>query len=330
MTSLSSLEQRALTEDIRRGAELIRQGRLVAFPTETVYGLGANALDPDAVRRIYEAKGRPSTSPLIVHVASMEMARKLVTFWPPAAEKLAERHWPGPLTLVLPKAPCIPDVVTAGIGTVGLRMPAHPLALELIREAGVPVAAPSANRFTQLSPTTAKHVRDALGDRVDLILDGGPTRVGIESTILSLAVSPSRLLRPGMVTQTMIEALIGPIEVGARLENGNAPHPSPGLHRKHYSPSTQVVIVNNGVLPPQGRGVYLYRERPAAAAKSIQMPADAPSYAAILYDTLHREDSAAWDWIAVERLPVGPEWAGIADRLERASSKAAPAGRRDQ
>ncbi len=324
MTSLSSLEQEALTEDIRRGGELIRSGRLVAFPTETVYGLGANALDPEAVRRVYEAKGRPSTSPMIVHVASMEMARKLVASWPPAAEKLTARFWPGPLTLVLPKAACIPDVVTSGTETVALRMPDHPLTLALIREAGVPVVGPSANRFTKLSPTTAQHVRDGLGDRVDLILDGGPTRVGIESTILSLAVGPPRLLRPGMITQTAIEALIGPIEVGAHLENENAPHPSPGLHRKHYSPATQVVIVNGGSPPSQGRGVYLYRERPAAAAKSVQMPVDAPSYAAVLYGTLHREDTAGWDWIAVERLPAGPQWAGIADRLKRAAAKAVP------
>ncbi len=162
----------------------------MAFPTETVYGLGANALDAAAVERIFEAKGRPPTSPLIVHVASIEMARSSLRHWPAAAERLAQRYWPGPLTLVVPKHPSIPDRVTAGLPTVGLRMPAHPLALALIRAAGVPIAAPSANRFTGLSPTTAEHVRRSLGDTVDLILDGGPTAVGIESTVLSLAGPP--------------------------------------------------------------------------------------------------------------------------------------------
>src|SRR5713101_1660690 len=160
---------------IKEASERIRAGELVAFPTETVYGLGANALDAAAVAKIYELKGRPPASPLIVHAASIEMARALVTEWPPEAEQLAQKHWPGPLTLVLPKAPSIPDIVTAGLWTVGVRVPAHPVALELIREAGVPIAAPSANRFSGLSPTTAQHVRETLGDRVAMVLDGGRT-----------------------------------------------------------------------------------------------------------------------------------------------------------
>ena len=187
-------------------------GKLVAFPTETVYGLGANALDAAAVDRIFAAKGRPLTSPLIVHVDSVDMARELVTRWPAAAEILAAKHWPGPLTLVLPKQARIPDIVTAGLPTVGLRVPAHPLALELIRRAGVPIAAPSANRFGQLSPTTAEHVRKSLGDAVDLILDGGSTSVGIESAVLSLAGDRPVLLRPGVIPVTELEALIGPVE----------------------------------------------------------------------------------------------------------------------
>jgi L-threonylcarbamoyladenylate synthase len=168
--------------DIAHAAALIRAGKLVAFPTETVYGLGANALDAAAVERIFTAKGRPRTSPLIVHVDSVEMARGLASVWPDAAEALARRYWPGPLTLVVPKRAEIPDIVTAGLPTVGLRMPAHPLALELIRAAGVPIAGPSANRFTELSPTTAGHVPESLAD---YLLDGGPARVGIESTVLS-------------------------------------------------------------------------------------------------------------------------------------------------
>src|SRR5580658_2993503 len=164
---------------LSNAAELIRAGELVAFPTETVYGLGANALDPGATEKIYTAKGRPPSSPLIVHVSSIEMAKELVREWPESAEKLARIFWPGPLTLVLPKKPHVPDRLTAGLDTVGIRMPAHPIAQALIREAGVPIAAPSANRFTELSPTTAQHVRDSLGTHIAMILDGGPATVGI-------------------------------------------------------------------------------------------------------------------------------------------------------
>jgi L-threonylcarbamoyladenylate synthase len=300
--------------EIQRAAELIRAGRLVAFPTETVYGLGANALDATAVERIFRAKGRPSTSPLIVHVDSVEMARSLVSDWPPSAETLARRFWPGPLTLVLPKRPLVPDVVTAGLATVGIRIPAHAIARDLIRGSGVPIAAPSANPFTRLSPTTAGHVRESLGDLVDLVLDGGPTRVGIESTVLSLAVSPPQLLRPGMVSQAQIEALIGAVELAGRVENGS--HTSPGMHPRHYSPRTRLVIVRNGEPLPPGRGVCLAR----GAASHVRMPSDAGSYASVLYGTLHRLDREGWDWIAVEELPSTPEWAAIADRLRRAAN----------
>src|SRR5713226_379163 len=187
--------------EIAEAARLIRAGQLVAFPTETVYGLGANALDPAAVEKIYAAKGRPPNSPLIVHVDSIEMARGLVREWPPQAELLARRFWPGPLTLVLPKQPHVPGRLTGGLDTVGLRMPSHPIALALIRAAGVPIAAPSANRFTELSPTTAQHVRETMRDEVAMVIDGGRTAVGIESTVLSLAGPSAVLLRPGVVTQ---------------------------------------------------------------------------------------------------------------------------------
>lgn len=305
-------------EDIERAAELIRAGRLVAFPTETVYGLGANALDPAAVRRIFEVKGRPVTSPLIVHADSPAMARRLAREWPEQADRLAARFWPGPLTLVLPKAGCIPAEVTAGLDTVGLRVPAHPVALDLIRAAGVPIAAPSANRFTQLSPTTAEHVRRSLGDAVDMILDGGPTEVGLESTVLSLA-GPPRLLRPGMILREQIEELIGPVEVAGRIENGQ-PHPSPGMHLRHYSPRTPLVLVSDGVLPP-GRGAYLWIRRPAPAARPFQMPPEAAAYAARLYETLHALDTEGWDWIAVEQPPETAEWIPVLDRLRRAAGR---------
>lgn len=285
-----------------------------------MYGLGANALDEAAVRRIYEAKGRPAASPLIVHVDSIGMARGLARGWPGEAEALAERYWPGPLTLVVPKHPRIPDVVTAGLDTVGLRMPAHPVALALIRAAGVPIAAPSANRFAELSPTTAEHVRLGLGEAVDLILDGGPTTVGIESTVLSLAAAPPRVLRPGMISRTDIQEVIGPVEEGFE-GSGLSAHPSPGLHRRHYCPRTRLIVVSGGSMPGCGRGAYVHRgEACPEGVRDVPMPPGPAAYAAVLYETLHALDREGLDWIAVERPPEAPEWAGIADRLSRAAS----------
>jgi L-threonylcarbamoyladenylate synthase len=303
-------------EELDRAADLIRAGRLVAFPTETVYGLGANALDPAAVDRIFQAKGRPATSPLIVHVASAEMARSVVRVWPDSAAKLVKKFWPGPLTIVLPKHPSVPDRVTAGLSTVGVRMPSNPLALALIERAGVPIAAPSANRFTQLSPTTAEHVRSGLGDRVDLVLDDGPTEVGIESTVLSLASSGDPvLLRPGAITQHAIEAVIGPVRI---IESANGAHPSPGMHQRHYSPRTRLLITDS---PPRGHGVYLWSRTPRqGVSKSLRMPDNAQEYARQLYATLHALDGDGWDYIAVEPVPDSAEWAGVRDRLKRAAA----------
>jgi L-threonylcarbamoyladenylate synthase len=278
---------------------------LVAFPTETVYGLGANALDPAAIAKIYTAKGRPAASPLIVHVSSIEMARALVREWPERAEQLARIFWPGPLTLVLPKQPHVPDRLTAGLDTVGVRMPANPIAQELIREAGVPIAAPSANRFGELSPTTAQHVREALSDRVAMVLDGGRTTVGIESTVLSLAGPEAVLLRPGMLTREEIEAVIGPVRF---LEQApESAHSSPGLYARHYSPKTPLLLIEPGQVPTSGRGIC------------IQMPAEPREYAAVLYERLHEADAQGWDWIAIEHPPRTEEWSAICDRLERAS-----------
>ncbi|MGA2881066.1 MAG: L-threonylcarbamoyladenylate synthase [Bryobacteraceae bacterium] len=302
--------KRICLSEVARAAELIREGELVAFPTETVYGLGANALDPLAIDKIYAAKGRPPSSPLIVHVSSIEMARGLVREWPERAEKLARKFWPGPLTLVLPKQPHVPDRLTAGLDTVGVRMPANPIALALIGEAGVPIAAPSANLFTELSPTTAQHVRDSLGDRVAMVLDGGRTTVGIESTVLSLADSNAVLLRPGMITRQEIEAVIGPIQELGPMKEGA--HASPGLHRRHYSPKTPLILIEPGKLPQfsmPGRGIC------------IQMPTDPHEYAAVLYESLHAADAQGWDWIAIEQPPAGDEWSAIRDRLERAATR---------
>ncbi len=306
-----------MASDIQRAAALICEGGLVAFPTETVYGLGANALDAKAVDRIYAAKGRPGSSPLIVHVDSVSMARELALDWPAEAEELARAFWPGPLTLVVRKQAVIPDNVTAGLETVGLRQPAHPVALALVRAAGVPIAAPSANRFTELSPTRAEHVRSSLGKAVDMILDGGPTEVGIESTVLSVAEQPPELLRPGMISREQIEALIGPVRLG-RLA-GEA-HPSPGMHARHYCPRTPLLVVPGGEVPSEGRGAYVYWRKPAAAHRTVKLEPEAAAYAARLYDTLHALDGEGLDWIAVETPPAGADWEGVVDRLKKASS----------
>jgi len=288
----------------------LRSGGLVVFPTETVYGLGANALDAAAVRKIYALKGRPATSPLIVHVGSIEQARELAAEWPEEAERLAREYWPGPLTLVVPKKPVIPDEVTAGLATVGLRMPRHPIALELLRAARVPIAAPSANRFTQLSPTTAQHVREAFGDETPFLLDGGPCEVGLESTVIAVSKDGLEVLRPGMA---FIEDATAPVEPT------EATHRSPGQHKKHYSPRTRVLLVNHGRLPREGRGAYLWIEHEAPAARTVCMPAVPEEYAAQLYRCLHELDREGLDWIAVEFPPEGREWAAIRDRLTRAA-----------
>jgi L-threonylcarbamoyladenylate synthase len=313
--------------EVEHAARLLRAGRLVAFPTETVYGLGANALDAEAVARIYAAKGRPATSPLIVHVASIEMAKSLVAHWPELADRLARRFWPGPLTLVLEKQleehlekNLIPAIVTAGLSTVAVRMPAHPIALALIRAAGVPLAAPSANRFAQLSPANADHVRRGLGDDVDFILDGGPCEVGIESTVLSLTESRPTLLRPGTVSRTELEAIVGPTASAPEVQSGA--HPSPGMHQRHYSPLTTLYLATNGKLPDKGRGIYLqHQQRPSRTDVVIrQMPQSATDYAAAFYEALHQADASHYDWIAVDIPPSTPEWEAIRDRLQRAGS----------
>ena len=287
---------------IARAARILRQGGLVAFPTETVYGLGANALDPVAVQRIFSAKGRPATSPLIVHVADRTAARSVVREWPDRAEELARRFWPGPLTLVLPKSPEIPDCVTAGLTTVGVRVPRHPVALALLAAAEVPVAAPSANRFTFLSPTSVEHVDPALAD---LVLDGGPATVGIESTVVSLVDGQERLLRPGSIRLPEWTRAAPP-------QTGEA-HASPGLHRRHYCPRTPLYL---GAGPRSGRG---YR---------IHLPASPEACAAELYATLHKLDQEGYDWLAVDLPPDRPEWEAVRDRLLRAAGQGEPTNER--
>jgi L-threonylcarbamoyladenylate synthase len=297
-------------DDIRKAAKIIRAGELVVFPTETVYGLGANALDAAAVKRIYALKGRPANSPLIVHVATLQQARQLAAEWSEEADKLARDYWPGPLTLVVPKRPLIPDVVTAGLPTVGLRIPRHPIALELLRIAAVPIAAPSANRFTQLSPTTAGHVREAFGEDTPFLLDGGPCEVGLESTVVAVTKDGLEVLRPGMA---FVESAV---TSGDDMEGA---HRSPGQHKKHYSPRTRVLLVNSGSLPQQGRGAYLWIEHEAKAARAVRMPDQPQAYAAQLYAQLHELDREGLDWIALEMPPEKQDWAAIRDRLARAA-----------
>ena len=298
--------------DILRAAKLIRQGKLVAFPTETVYGLGANALDSEAVSRIFVAKGRPATSPLIVHVASVAMAQQIAAEWPEQAAALAARFWPGPLTIILRKRPNVPDAVTAGLSTVGIRMPSHPIALALIEAAGVPLAAPSANRFTQLSPTAAEHVSEGLAD---LVLDGGSTDIGIESTVVSLAGSQPALLRPGMISAAQLQPYLGPLEIVTSAEGA---HPAPGLQLKHYSPRTPLYVTAE---LPSGRGAWVWWNKDQPAERSVPLSSDAGGYARQLYAVLHDLDREALDFIAVEPVPDGPEWAGVRDRLKRAGKR---------
>jgi L-threonylcarbamoyladenylate synthase len=300
-------EQRPSEDEMRAAAAIIRRGGLVAFPTETVYGLGANALDAEAVAKIYAAKERPFASPVIVHVADEAMARSIAAEWPPHAELLAKKFWPGPLTLIVKKAAMIPDLVTAGLAGVGVRVPAHAIALDLIRRAGVPIAAPSANRFTGISPTTAAHVRAGLGSRVDMILDGGPTQVGIESTVASLHRHPPAVLRPGMITQAELEAATGI----AWEQEVDVPHigEAPGLYPKHYAPKTPFYVLEPETPRPAGRG------------RVLDMPAGREAFAANLYAELHKADGEGWEWIAIARPADAPEWAGIVDRLKRAATR---------
>jgi L-threonylcarbamoyladenylate synthase len=308
-----------------RAAQVLQAGGLVAFPTETVYGLGANALDQAAVARIFEAKGRPARNPVIVHVSTIEDAKSLANAWPASAQKLAERFWPGPLTLVVPKAACVPDRVTAAGPTVALRMPAHPVALALLRACRLPLAAPSANRSTELSPTLPQHVLAGLGDRIDLLLDAGPTSGGLESTVVDLTSAPPRLLRPGLVTVAELAEVIGPLESAAPSESETLR--SPGQMKRHYAPRTPLEVADNSrqrVEELCGQGVRVgwltHIDDGETPTQRIVLPADAPGYAAQLYAALHRLDDAGLDRIVVQAPPATDEWLAVRDRLRRAAA----------
>ena len=310
-------------QSIRFAAEIIRGGGLVAFPTETVYGLGANALNPDAVARIFEVKQRPSFDPLIVHIATRASLDRLVETISLGDHRLMDVFWPGPLTLVLPKREIVPDIVTAGLSTVAIRMPAHPVAQALIREAGVPIAAPSANPFGYVSPTCAQHVLDGLGDHVDLILDGGPCQIGVESTIVSMVGTWTELLRPGSVTLAELREVIGPVVRAAASQTVVAPGQLP----RHYATRTPVTI-----LAAQGvRPVVHGHERAGLLAMSplgqaderfcaievLSAAGDLREAARHLFAALRRLDTLGLDRLYAE--PCDEQGLGLAimDRLRR-------------
>ncbi|MGA2854957.1 MAG: L-threonylcarbamoyladenylate synthase [Verrucomicrobiota bacterium] len=318
---------------VRRAAELLRAGEVVALPTETVYGLAANALDETAVAKIFRVKGRPANNPIIVHVAGNDMAKSCVKSWPELAGKLSKAFWPGPLTLVLPRAGRIPDVVTAGGATVGVRWPGHPFIQAVIRECGFPLAAPSANLSSRVSPTSAGHVRQQLGGKIPLIVDGGRSRVGIESTVLDLTISPPRILRPGMIHAESLAAVCGEIS-NLKSQISNSVLRSPGLLAKHYSPKAKLLVliwrdeaelksqISNLKFQSSSCHVVAHTHIPSAgkfAGVSV-IPRDADAFARAIYEELHRCDEAGAELIVVEAPPDLPEWAGIADRLRRAAA----------
>ena len=322
---------------ISQAAAVIRAGGLVAFPTETVYGLGANALDAGAVGRIFDVKGRPPTNPVIVHIASPDEALNVAAVWPETAARLAERFWPGPLTLVVPRRPEVPDMVTSGGPTVAIRCPAHAVARDLIRASGVPIAAPSANRSTELSPTRAEHVLTGLNIGIGLVLDGGPCSGGIESTVVDVTGGVVRLLRPGLISIPMLEAVVGRVETGGPAGRVSR---SPGLMARHYCPRTPVRLCNEAdeqkiwdELRRKYHRVAMLRfdsvgsagvvrvtddTEEAGAIQLLRLPAEPAAAAAHLYATLHALDRASLEAILVVMPPDTPAWGGVRDRLSRA------------
>lgn len=312
---------------MQRAVAALREGGLIGLPTETVYGLGADASNELAVRRIFAVKGRPSTHPLIVHVASAEVARRWVADWPAAAEALAGAFWPGPLTLIVKRGPLASDAVTGGQDTVGLRVPDHPLARAVLEAFGGGVAAPSANRFGRVSPTTAQHVREELGRDVEVVLDGGPCRVGVESTIVDVSGARPRLLRPGGVPKEALERVLGaPVELATDATDVRAP----GLLASHYAPRAGLWVVAAGQLHAEAARRVAEGKRVAVVAPSgvampsgvtpFEVPADDEGYARALYATLRDVDARGLDVV----LAVPPEASGVGlavvDRLRRASA----------
>lgn len=315
------------SESIRLAGRIIKTGGLVAFPTETVYGLGCDAMNADAAVKVFEAKGRPRFDPLIVHIADPEQLDAVVASLPPIAYKLIDEFWPGPLTLVLPKQPAIPDLVTAGLSTVAVRMPNHPVAQVFIRQAGTPIAAPSANPFGYVSPTTAQHVADGLGHNVDLILDGGPCPVGVESTIVSLVGLQPELLRPGSITIEELSDVIGAIRLASSV---NQQPIAPGQLSRHYATQTQVTILASAGARPilkdgERAGLLIHSQAREpddrfAAVEVLSTTGDLREAARHLFAALRRLDSLCLDRIYAE--PCKEERLGVAimDRLRRCAA----------
>lgn len=298
-------------ESIQQAAKILREGGVVVLPTETVYGLAANAYDLDAIARVYAAKNRPTENPLILHVSDREMVIDLARAWNVSAETLADRFWPGPITLVVHKSARVPMMVTGNLDTVALRMPEHPVALDTIRSAGVPLAMPSANRFSQLSATRVEHLDPELLAHVDLVLDGGPSRIGIESTVVDVTDEPPKVLRLGGISR-------GDIEAALRHSLGSQPpsglRRSPGMYLRHYAPNAKLVLVK--AIEKDCPGLTFGE----AGAGQVHMPLNPSAYAANMYDALHRVDQPGTTEIQVEIPPETEEWEAVRDRLRKASA----------
>jgi L-threonylcarbamoyladenylate synthase len=323
---------------VARAVDVLRRGEIVALPTETVYGLAANALDDTAVKRIFDAKGRPTHNPIIVHVSDLKMAKRCASHWPELAEKLAAAFWPGPLTMVVSRSREIPSAVTAGGETVGIRWPSHPFMQAVIRACGFPLAAPSANRSNEISPTNAEHVARSLGKSIPLIIDGGQSQVGIESTVLDVTTTPPRLLRPGMIHEESLLAVTGTLDIGT--ENSGM-FRSPGQLRKHYAPKARLLILHwrdekdfksqlarvqadeKLSVTPERTFVIAHTHIPLGAnvGRVSVIPHDAEAFARAIYSELHLCDEANAELIVVEAVPQTAEWRAIADRLNRAGAK---------
>lgn len=318
---------RASQVEIDSAVQALRDGDLVAFPTETVYGLGANAQNPAAVARIFEVKGRPHNHPVIVHLDSPRFLHRWVREVPDAAMRLAERFWPGPLTMVMPRAANVHDVVTGGQDTVAIRVPSHPMAQQLLTAFGGGIAAPSANRFGKLSPTRAEHVREELGEQVKVILDGGECQIGLESTIIAFQGPSVRLLRPGAITAAQIRQIVGEVLVGADVESPRVPGGAPS----HYAPTTPMTIVPAGAIDAQAAAVSMGGRRVAVLAQRLPLQAHEyvtwinagrrpEQYAHDLYTNLRTLDKAGCQRILVQDVPEGERWNAIRDRLLRAAA----------
>lgn len=322
-----------ITDSIEIGADVLKAGGLVVFPTETVYGLGADALDPDAVLGIFRAKGRPADNPLIVHISEISQLGPLVRDVPEAAKRLVEVFWPGPLTLILERSERIPDIITAGLDTVAIRMPSHPVARALIEQAGVPVAAPSANLSGSPSPTDESHVIEDLSGRVDVIIRGGRTAVGLESTVLDLTVKPPRILRPGFITREDLIDIIPDVEYDTHLIDPEATPRSPGMKYKHYAPQAQVMIVEGATPLPT---ILSIRERLEEAGDRVGILCETGLYDAIdgircdwgagaaaqasrLFDCLRSLDNLGVDVILTHAVKKEKLGVAIMNRLEKAA-----------